>query len=54
MKNKILQPVFTTKKSTERTGLGLSITNDIVKAHGGSLEIYSEPGQTQFRIALNA
>jgi len=53
VKDKIMQPFFTTKKGTQGTGLGLSITNDIVKAHGGSLEIYSDPGQTQFRIILN-
>jgi signal transduction histidine kinase len=40
IKDKILQPFFTTKKGTEGTGLGLSITHDIVKAHGGrKLEI---------------
>src|SRR6056297_3034605 len=43
MKDKILQPFFTTKKGTQGTGLGLSITNDIVKAHGGSMEIDSHP-----------
>ena len=36
IKNKILQPFFTTKKGTARTGLGLSITNDIIKANGGN------------------
>jgi len=35
IKDKILQPFFTTKKGTEGTGLGLSITHDIVKTHGG-------------------
>ncbi|MBK6948127.1 MAG: HAMP domain-containing histidine kinase [Haliscomenobacter sp.] len=39
IKDKILQPFFTTKKGTEGTGLGLSITHDIVKAHGGSLNV---------------
>jgi signal transduction histidine kinase len=42
MKDKILQPFFTTKKGTQGTGLGLSITNDIIKAHRGSLHIFSE------------
>ncbi|MGF1669887.1 MAG: sensor histidine kinase [Balneolaceae bacterium] len=52
IKDKILQPFFTTKKGTQGTGLGLSITNDIIKAHGGSLELISQPGQTTFTIKL--
>jgi len=52
MKDKILQPFFTTKKGTQGTGLGLSITNDIVKAHGGNMEIDSQLGQTVFSIQL--
>jgi signal transduction histidine kinase/ligand-binding sensor domain-containing protein len=53
IKDKILQPFYTTKKGTQGTGLGLSITNDIIKAHGGSMEIQSKPGQTVFSISLN-
>jgi signal transduction histidine kinase len=52
IKDKILQPFFTTKKGTQGTGLGLSITNDIVKAHGGSINIHSNPGKTVFMITL--
>ena len=52
IKNKVLQPFFTTKKGTQGTGLGLSITNDIVKAHGGSMDVHSQPGQTVFTIQL--
>ncbi len=52
IKDKILQPFFTTKKGTEGTGLGLSITNDIIKAHGGKLEIQSQPERTVFQIYL--
>jgi len=52
IKDKILQPFFTTKKGTQGTGLGLSITHDIVKAHGGSLDIQSQPGQTIFYVIL--
>jgi len=53
IKDKIMQPFFTTKKGTEGTGLGLSISNDIVKAHGGQLNISSSPGGTIFKILLN-
>ncbi len=52
IKDKILQPFFTTKKGTQGTGLGLSITHDIVKAHGGELDVMSQPGQTIFTITL--
>ncbi|WP_081610425.1 sensor histidine kinase [Mariniradius saccharolyticus] len=54
IKDKILQPFFTTKKGTEGTGLGLSITHDIVKAHGGSISINSTVALgTQFIIDLS-
>jgi signal transduction histidine kinase len=53
MKDKIMQPFFTTKKGTEGAGLGLSITNDIIKAHGGEMGIRSEEGMnTLFIIKL--
>jgi signal transduction histidine kinase len=52
IRDKILQPFFTTKKGTDGTGLGLSITHDIVKAHGGELDIQSQPGNTIFKIHL--
>jgi signal transduction histidine kinase len=53
IKDKILQPFFTTKKGTEGTGLGLSITHDIVKVHGGELSIESKSGQgATFIISL--
>ncbi len=48
LKDKILQPFFTTKKGTDGTGLGLSITNDIIKAHGGILTIDSKSGNDSF------
>jgi len=54
LRKKILQPFFTTKKGTEGTGLGLYITNDIIKAHGGLLRIQSEENKfTRFIIELN-
>jgi signal transduction histidine kinase len=53
IKDKILQPFFTTKKGTEGTGLGLSITHDIIKAHGGELEIETSVNKgTTFIIKL--
>jgi GAF domain-containing protein len=52
MKNKILQPFFTTKKGTQGTGLGLSISNDIVKAHGGEIDIKSNKNGTTIAIMI--
>lgn len=53
LKDKILQPFFTTKKGKEGTGLGLSITNDIVKGHGGHIDIQTEPNSfTRFFVTI--
>ena len=53
IKEKIMQPFFTTKKGTEGTGLGLYITNDIIKAHGGELKVKTEEGEgSEFIILL--
>jgi two-component system NtrC family sensor kinase len=43
--DKIFLPFFTTKRMGEGTGLGLSIANDIVREHGGWLDVESEPGK---------
>jgi signal transduction histidine kinase len=53
IREKILQPFFTTKKGTEGTGLGLSITRDIIEAHGGSLDFQSTDNGTSFTVKLN-
>jgi len=46
VKGKILQPFFTTKPTGEGTGLGLSLSYDIlVKGHGGSMSVESVEGE---------
>ena len=41
---KIFNPFFTTKPTNQGTGLGLAITSDIIREHGGSIEVQSQPG----------
>jgi GAF domain-containing protein len=54
VKEKMFNPFFTTKPAGEGTGLGLSMSHDIiVKQHGGRIDVETEPGQfTEFRIVL--
>ena len=52
---KIYQPFFTTKPAGEGTGLGLSLSYDIIKAHQGELRVRSAEGEfTEFTIELNS
>ncbi len=51
--DKIFQPFFTTKPTGEGTGLGLSLSYDIIKAHGGEIKAESKEGEgTMFIIKL--
>ena len=51
--DKIFQPFFTTKPTGQGTGLGLSLSYDIIKAHGGEIRLDSEEGRgTAFIITL--
>ncbi len=52
--DKIFQPFFTTKPTGQGTGLGLSLSYDIVKAHGGELKVKTKEGEgSEFVIQLN-
>jgi len=53
--DKIFQPFFTTKPTGQGTGLGLSLSYDIVKAHGGELRVQTKEGEgSEFEIQLPA
>ena len=54
VKEKMFNPFFTTKPAGEGTGLGLSMSHDIiVKQHGGTIEVETQPGAfTEFRVVL--
>jgi GAF domain-containing protein len=54
VRDKLFNPFFTTKPPGEGTGLGLSLSYDIiVKQHGGSIEVDTQPGDfTEFKIVL--
>lgn len=52
---RIFDPYFTTKDVDKGTGLGLSVVHGIVKSHGGSIRVRSQPGQgCEFEILLPA
>ena len=43
--DKIFNPFFSTKPTDKGTGLGLALSNDIVREHGGNIRVLSEPGE---------
>lgn len=52
LKEKILEPLFSTKKTGKGTGLGLTISQRIIENHKAKLEIESQPGRTCFSIII--
>ena len=51
--DKIFQPFFTTKPTGQGTGLGLSLSYDIIKAHGGEIKVETKEGKgSEFIISL--
>ncbi len=52
-RSKVFDPFFTTRTSSRRTGLGLSVSHSIVQQHGGSLTLEPAPGRgTTFAVRL--
>jgi two-component system, NtrC family, sensor kinase len=53
VRSKIFQPFFTTKPAGQGTGLGLSLSYDIIKAHGGEMVLDTREGAfTEFTVSL--
>jgi len=55
IRDRIFDPFFTTREVGEGTGLGLAVSDSIVAAHGGMIEVESSVGKgTLFRVAIPA
>lgn len=55
LKDRIFEPLFTTKRASESSGMGLSVVADVVARHAGDIEVRSELGRgTRFVVTLPA
>ena len=52
IRERIFEPLFTTKPAGQGTGLGLSIARQLINRNEGDIDFVSQPGRTEFRVSL--
>jgi signal transduction histidine kinase len=52
IRDRIFDPFFSTKPAGHGTGLGLDIARRLIQRHNGAIELYSEPGRTEFCVTI--